>query len=157
MDVIVDVEKDPATKRRTLEVLTARLPQWFGHSESNRHYARQAELLDGWMARVGGRAAGLLLMKQHGPASREIYWLGVDPTFHRRGVGRSLVAAVERQAKNDKVKFLFVMTLHPQVDYEPYQRTRAFYEGMGFDFALPSGQGPVSSSSSPLAYYLKAL
>jgi ribosomal protein S18 acetylase RimI-like enzyme len=157
MDVAITQEKDRASSRHLLERLTERLPQWFGQAESNRHYAEQAERLEGWTARIDGRAVGLLLLKRHSPASAEIYWLGVDPDHHRNGVGRALIEAVEHHLRGERVRFLFVMTLHPDVDYEPYRRTRAFYERLGFAFALASWQGPTGPSSDPLAYYLKSL
>jgi GNAT superfamily N-acetyltransferase len=150
-------ERDSAANRRLLERLTARLPQWFGQAESNRHYAEQAEKLEAWIARLDGQSAGLVLLKRHSATSAEIYWLGVDPGQHRRGVGRALVAALERQLRVEKVRFMFVTTLHPAVDYEPYRRTRVFYESMGFELALSSVQGPVGPSSDPLACYLKLL
>ena len=68
-----------------------------------------------------------------------------------------MIGAVERQLRQEKIKFLFVMTLHPQDPYEPYRRTKLFYERMGFELALSSGQGLATSSSNPLAYYLKPL
>jgi hypothetical protein len=67
-----------------------------------------------------------------------------------------LIGAVERQLRKEKIRFLFVMTLHPEDPYEPYRRTRLFYERMGFELALSSGQALVASSD-PLAYYLKPL
>ena len=157
MGVSIAREKDPAANRRILETLTARLPDWFAQERSNRHYAEQAESLEAWVARIDGQAGGLLLLKRHSPVSAEIYWLGVDPDHHRRGVGRALIGAVERRLKEEKVKFLFVMTLHPQDSYEPYRRTRFFYERMGFELALSSGQGLAAASPNPLAYYLKPL
>jgi ribosomal protein S18 acetylase RimI-like enzyme len=150
-------EKDAAANRRLLEALTARLPQWFAQAESNRHYAEQAERLEAWTARVDGQAAGLLLLKRHSVSSAEIYWLGVDPGHHRRGIGRALIDAVENRLRQERAKFLFVMTLHPDVDYEPYRRTRAFYERLGFSFALATHDGPTGPSSDPLARYLKVL
>jgi ribosomal protein S18 acetylase RimI-like enzyme len=150
-------ERDSAANRRLLEALTARLPQWFAQAESNRHYAEQAEKLEAWVARLDGQAAGLLLLKRHSAASAEIYWLGVDPGHHRRGVGRALIGALERRLRDEKARFLFVTTLHPEVDYEPYRRTRAFYESIGFELALSSAQGPAGPSSDPLACYLKLL
>lgn len=33
------------------------------------------------------------------------------------------------------------MTLHPDDPYEPYQRTRRFYESMGFAFVLSMDNG----------------
>jgi GNAT superfamily N-acetyltransferase len=157
MAVSIAEEKDPARNRGVLETLTARLPEWFGQSEANRHYAEQAEVLAAWSARIDGRAVGLLLLKRHSAVSAEIYWLGVDPDHHRQGIGQALIGAVERRLKEEKIKFLFVMTLHPRDPYEPYRRTRLFYERMGFELVLSSGQGLAASSSNPLAYYLKAL
>ena len=150
-------EKDAAANRRLLEALTARLPQWFAQAQSNRHYAEQAEKLETWIARLDGQAAGLLLLKSHSATSAEIYWLGVDPGHHRRGVGRALIGALEGRLRDEKVRFLFVTTLHPDVDYEPYRRTRAFYQSMGFELALSSARGPAGPSSDPLACYLKLL
>lgn len=157
MDASIALEKDAARNRQILEALTGRLPAWFAQGESNRHYAEQAEILEAWVARIDGQAGGLLLIKRHSSVSAEIYWLGVDPDHHRRGIGRALVGAVERQLRKEKIKFLFVMTLHPEDPYEPYRRTRLFYERMGFELALSSGQALVTSSSDPLAYYLKPL
>lgn len=131
-----------------------RLPQWFGQPEANRHYAEQAEVLDAWAARIDGRARGLLLLKRHGPVSAEIYWLGVDPDHHRQGLGAALVAAVESRLRQEKLRYLFVMTLHPDDPNEPYRRTRAFYERLGFEFAL--ARDPPGSPN-PLSYYLKPL
>ena len=99
----------------------------------------------------------MLLIKRHSPVSAEIYWLGVDPHYHRQGIGKALIGVVERRLREEKIRFLFVMTLHPEDPYEPYRRTRLFYERMGFALALSSGQALTTSSSDPLAYYLKPL
>ena len=69
MDVTVTQEKEPASSRRLLEALTARLPQWFAQADSNRHYAAQSEILESWVACIGRNPAGLLLLKRHNPAS----------------------------------------------------------------------------------------
>jgi ribosomal protein S18 acetylase RimI-like enzyme len=148
MGVSIAREDDPAASRRLLEALTARLAAWFAQPDSNRHYAEQAEILEAWVARMDGSALGLLLLKRHGAASAEIYWLGVEPDYHRQGVGKALIGAVESRLRQERLKYLFVTTLHPDDPYEPYRRTRAFYEGLGFELVL---------SREPLAYYLKPL
>ena len=148
MGVSIAREEDPAASRRLLETLTARLPEWFAQPESNRHYAEQAETLEAWVARLGGSARGLLLLKKHGAVSAEIYWLGVCPDHHRQGIGKALVSAIENRLRQERVKYLVVTTLHPDDPYEPYRRTRAFYERLGFQLLL---------SRDPLAYYLKPL
>ena len=157
MDLRIAEEEDPGRRRRIVERLTGRLPEWFGRPEANRHYAEQAEILEAWVALIEGQPVGLLLLKRHGAVSAEVYWLGIDPRQHRQGIGRSLIAAVEHRLRQERVKFLFVMTLHPADPYEPYRRTRAFYEALGFELALGAAQGPNGSASDPLAYYLKVL
>jgi ribosomal protein S18 acetylase RimI-like enzyme len=155
MGVSIAREEDPAASRRLLEALTTRLPEWFGQPQSNRHYAGQAEVLDAWTARVDGNARGLLLLKRHSAVSAEIYWLAIDPDHHRQGLGRALVGAIEGRLRQEGLKHLFVMTLHPDDPYEPYRRTRAFYERLGFELVLTPN--PPGSSPNPLAYYLKPL
>lgn len=154
MNVVVSIESDPSRKREIHRHLTALLPQWFGQPDSNLRYAEQAEVLTGYVARVEDEARGMLLLKAHSRHSIEVYWLGVDPNWHRAGIGRALVEATCKAAQADGVKFLFVSTLHPRETYEPYQRTRHFYEAMGFQYVLEE-QAP--KEGNPLAYYMKQL
>ena len=148
MGVSIVREEEHAASRRLQEALTARLPEWFAQPDSNRHYAEQAEILDAWTARIDGRSVGLLLLKRHSAISAEIYWLGVDPDHHRRGIGRALIGAIEDRLRHETLKYLFVTTLHPNDPDESYRGTRAFYGRLGFELVL---------SREPLAYYLKSL
>jgi ribosomal protein S18 acetylase RimI-like enzyme len=154
MMLTVSLETDRLAKRRIQEHLSSLLPQWFGKSDANLKYAAQAELLPGYVARLDGEPKGLLLYKTHSAVSAEIYWLGVDPRCHRSGIGRALVEAACGAATSDGVKFLFVCTLHPSRDYEPYQRTRRFYEAMGFRYVL---EEQFPDEKNPLAFYMKFL
>ena len=78
-------------KRELQERLTAMLPQWFGQPKSNARYAMQAEVLEGYIAETEGVGRGLLLLKYISPLSAEVYWMGVDPTCHRSGIGGALI------------------------------------------------------------------
>jgi len=154
MTPVVSLEVDPAQKRRIQEEITQLLPEWFGRPESNLHYAEQAEILPGFVARIAGEAKGLLLLKNVSPLSAEVYWLGVVPALHRSGIGRALIEAASAAAKRDGKEFLFVATLHKSADYEPYERTRLFYETMGFHFVL---EEQMPDPENPSAFYMKVL
>jgi len=154
MKPVVSLEVDPAEKRRIQEAITQLLPEWFGLPHANQHYAEQAARLPGYVARVAGEAKGLLLLKSTGPLSAEVYWLGVVPGAHRSGIGRALIEAASVAAKRDGKEHLFVATLHSSANYEPYQRTRRFYEAMGFIFVL---EEQFPDPENPSAFYMKVL
>jgi GNAT superfamily N-acetyltransferase len=132
----VFLEPNPSRKRDLQERLTAMLPRWFGKADSNAKYALQAEMLDGYVAESGGVPRGLLLLKQSSSMGAEIYWMAVEPACHRSGIGRALVEAAVEAVRTRGVMYLFVATLHPAIPYEPYERTRRFYEAMGFAYVL---------------------
>jgi GNAT superfamily N-acetyltransferase len=154
MGITVSIENNALRKREIQQQLTARLPEWFGQAESNLHYARQAEVLAGYVARIDGEARGMLLLKVCSAISAEIYWMGVDPNCHRVGVGRALIEFACKTAHANGTKFLFVATLHPRELYEPYQRTRRFYEAMAFQYVL---EEQFPRAGIPLAYYMRQI
>jgi N-acetylglutamate synthase-like GNAT family acetyltransferase len=151
----VFLEPSPKRKRELQERLTAELPQWFGLPASNAKYAMLAEILDGYVAECDGTRRGLLLLKYHSQTSAEVYWMGVDPVWHRKGMGRTLVNAAIEDACKRGVQYLFVATLHPDVEYEPFLRTRYFYEAMGFAYA--HAEHFPADPANPIAYYLRQL
>ncbi|MGI6199665.1 MAG: GNAT family N-acetyltransferase [Christensenellales bacterium] len=77
-------------------------------------------------------AVGFLALQRHYPASCEIAVMGVDPAWHRRGVGRALVEAAIARCRAQGVRFLTVKTLDASHPDPGYARTRAFYAAMGF-------------------------
>jgi GNAT superfamily N-acetyltransferase len=108
------------------------LPQWFGLPQSNADYARLADEGPAWLAVEDGEVVGVMLLKPHFERTVEIYLLAVVPARHRAGVGRALVAQAEVWARGRGATFLTVKTRGPSKPYEPYERTRAFYQAMGF-------------------------
>jgi ribosomal protein S18 acetylase RimI-like enzyme len=62
----------------------------------------------------------------------ELTWIAVHPEFHRKGIGRRLVKALEEVLVKVGVSALEVSTVADSVEYEPYARTRSFYHALGF-------------------------
>ena len=108
------------------------LPDWFGIPESNADYARLADEGPAWLAIDDGEVVGVMLLTRRFESAVEIHLLAVVPARHRSGVGRALITAAEAWARGRGARFLTVKTRGPSLPYEPYERTRAFYEAMGF-------------------------
>ncbi len=128
---------DPSDVERILRLL----PDWFGIESSLLEYAaaaRDHQAYLAWLddpAEAGTSArppAGVLLAARHFPCSAEIYLIAVEPGAHRRGLGRTMVQALEADLAADGAEFLAVKTLGPSHPDEGYARTREFYAGLGF-------------------------
>jgi GNAT superfamily N-acetyltransferase len=125
----------------TVDRLLRSLPEWFGIESSIVDYVAAAARLPTYLAwpsegqNAPGperQAVGVLLAARHFPAAAEIYLMAVDLAVHRRGVGRALVAALERDLAGEGVRLLQVKTLGPSEPNAGYQETRLFYQAMGF-------------------------
>ncbi|MBI4732189.1 MAG: GNAT family N-acetyltransferase [Chloroflexi bacterium] len=78
----------------------------------------------------GGRVLGYSC---YGPRSLtsgtyDLYWIAVDSTIHRGGVGRRLLAATEEAVRKLGGRLLFVETS----GLPKYEPTRQFYLGTGY-------------------------
>lgn len=112
--------------------LLDRLPSWFGIPEANAAYIHSATELPAFVARAGIEPIGLLLWHRHFPEAAEIHLLAVDPEWHRRGVGRALVAALRDELDDGECRVLQVKTLGPSNPDPGYADTRKFYRAAGF-------------------------
>jgi GNAT superfamily N-acetyltransferase len=124
-------DRRPGESRDCEEILRA-LPDWFGIESALVDYVRSTEELPTLIAEHEGAVAGFLTWKVHNASSAEIYVMGVRPEHHRRGVGRALVDRAEERLRASGIEFLQVKTLGPSRPWEPYERTRRFYERVGF-------------------------
>jgi ribosomal protein S18 acetylase RimI-like enzyme len=119
----------PDDLRRIIDTLD---PEWFGMPEENAAYVEKAKTLTNVVAREGDEVVGLCLLLTHSARSVEIDFLGVPRERHRQGIGQLLLAHIERDLSLAGVRLLHLKTFGPSVPNEPYERTRAFYERMGF-------------------------
>jgi GNAT superfamily N-acetyltransferase len=112
--------------------ILAELPQWFGLPQSNAEYAQAAERELAWVAEDAGEILGLMVLMDHGFSAIDVHLLAVRPRAHRRGVGKALIAQALAVTRASGKPYLTVKTQGPSAGYEPYARTRAFYEAVGF-------------------------
>lgn len=61
----------------------------------------------------------------------DLYWLAVDPSARRLGVGRKLLAAVEEELRGQRGRRLYIETS----GRETYREARRLYESFGCELA----------------------
>ena len=108
------------------------LPEWFGIPQSNAGYAEAAEREQAWVAEESAGALGLIVLIDHGFSALDVHLLAVRAHAHRRGVGKALIGQARAVTLGLGKPYLTVKTQGPSAKYEPYERTRAFYEAVGF-------------------------
>jgi ribosomal protein S18 acetylase RimI-like enzyme len=58
----------------------------------------------------------------------DFYWLGVDPAFQKQGIGKALMAQVEKEIRDKKGYLLIIETS----SNEDFSLPRAIYESFGY-------------------------
>jgi ribosomal protein S18 acetylase RimI-like enzyme len=119
------------------------LPYHFGDPDGRRQCSEAVRASPGLVALREGRVIGFLTVVHHFEATSEITWMAVHADHRDQGVGRALVRRLTGQLRAEGRRLLLVLTLS-SLDDEPgvadgYQRTRAFYQAVGF---LPARELP---------------
>lgn len=108
------------------------LPQWFGMEQSIVNYGVDLTHLPTFVAEVNRETVGFLTLKIHTVYAAEIWVMGVHPEYHRRGIGKALLAKAERYLQQQGKEYLQVKTISAADSSPSYAKTRAFYEAVGF-------------------------
>ena len=115
----------------TLKIMNS-LPKWFSPPEDIRKKSVLHREMAFFAAFHENQVIGFIVLKIHNEYTAEIFNLGVLEEYHRQGVGHALLTAAENYCRENGHKFITVKTLDSSVDYEPYERTRAFYRKNDF-------------------------
>ena len=124
--------KEKSVKREIVSSILDHLPDWFGIEESKREYVEESMEMPLWAAYENEIAVGFIVLKQHNQYSAEIYVMGVEVEYHRKGIGKLLFKQCCEWCKNNSIEYLQVKTLdesRPDINYE---KTRNFYKALGF-------------------------
>lgn len=123
------IDKDLKTSI-TLKIMKS-LPKWFSPPEDIEKKSVLHRDMPFFAAFYEGNVIGFIALKIHNEYTVEMFNLGVLEEYHRQGVGSALLAAVESYCRENNFKFITVKTLDSSAEYEPYERTRAFYRKSG--------------------------
>ena len=125
---ITDSDLKTSITHRIMSSLTA----WFSPSEDIEQKAIMHKEMPFFAAFDEGKDIGFIALKVHNEYTVEIFNFGVLEKYHRKGVGQAIFNSVELYCKEKGCKFITVKTLDSSSEYEPYERTRAFYLKNGF-------------------------
>ena len=126
----VQIRDGTKTDQEAVLSISKALPQWFsekGISEIAQDLAYERVLV----AEENSEIKGFLSYFTYNGVGH-LAWIGVLPENHRQGIGRKLVQEFENRMAADGIQVLELKTLSDSEDYEFYERTRRFYEKMGF-------------------------
>lgn len=128
---IVKVEDVELKKQISGKVLN-KLPEWFGIPESTKEYIEESSVMNFWAAYDGEEPIGFIAIKINNKYTSEIYVVGIEEEYHRKGIGKRLFDEVYKWCKNENYEFLQVKTLDESRENVAYEKTRKFYKAIGF-------------------------
>jgi len=108
------------------------LPEWFNAPGLERMTVDLHNQM-GAVAAVDGDVVGFVTWLSRADIG-EIGWIAVAPDRHRHGIGAHLLEFAGDRLRRSGATEVQVETLGESIDYEPYERTRAFYRAAGFRY-----------------------
>lgn len=123
---------DSQEKMKISADILKKLPEWFGIPEAVDDYINYSSNMPLFAVYFQSKAVGFIVIKENNQYTAEIYVMGVDPNYHRRGIGRTLVSGIIKWCREQGYEYLQVKTLDESHPDKNYARTRKFYEAMGF-------------------------
>ena len=91
----------PARRGEIAEKILRALPDWFGIEQSTREYVETSRGLPLCAVIDRAKPLGFAALKIHNAYSAEIYVMGVLPSYHRQGLGRTLMDACKAYCPGD--------------------------------------------------------
>jgi len=130
------------------------LPKWFGIEQAILDYAKSCETMETYVVEESSTVVGFITLNRRSRATAEIHCMAVRPEFHGKGIGRALVDYAERLLVERRYEFFEVKTVGPSRPNAEYERTRGFYEHMGF---RPLEENDLLGPDSPCLIMVKYL
>jgi len=132
MEYIIKEIVDNDLKSEYSDLILRKLPEWFGNVKSLQEYVNTVYKYPFWAAFFNDKCIGFFSCKIHYNRTGDIYVCGIDPQFHRKGIGTLLYNELEKYCIKSNCEYIIVKTLCESVKYEPYLQTIKFYKKIGF-------------------------
>ena len=146
---------EPLSKSQICNDILRALPSWFGIESSIVEYVNDVQDMPFYTAYDNDRPVGFAAIKRHNDYTAEVCVMGVLKEYHRKGIGRRLIALCEEYCASNKMPFLTVKTLDESRESKSYEKTRKFYLSVGF---LPLEVFPLLwDESNPCLFMAKSI
>ncbi len=130
MNIVKASKKD---KQKALKIASS-LKDWFT-TDALKNMSLDFEMNNLVVAKEQNKVVGFLCYSSFS-GKMLLMWLGVDPSWHGKGVGTNLLSWLEDEARRLGLYSIEVETLPDEIEYEPYEKTRNFYYKNGFKRVL---------------------
>jgi len=111
----------------------AGLGDWFAIPTATDAYLADLERLPTWVAVLDDRVVGFVSVTRSAPRAFEVHVLAVAIGRHGQGIGAALMGQAERWAALIGGRFMQVKTLGPSRADPHYEKTRSFYQRLGYE------------------------
>ena len=128
----LEIKEITEDRGRICNELLRSLPLWFGIESAIRQYVLDVEGMPAFVAYFGERSVGFVSLNLRNQWTAEIHVMAIHPEFHRKGIGRNLLAVSEDYLRERRYEFLSVKTISPSSQSKEYEITRRFYFSVGF-------------------------
>ena len=128
----INIEFTSSDQSKHVEKILRSLPEWFGIEESLIKYVEASKEKPLFIAKHKENIVGFLMLERHFKESAEVFCMGVLPSYHRQGIGRSIQHSCEKYLKKDGAITIQVKTISPEKKDPYYLKTLKFYKAMGF-------------------------
>lgn len=122
----------PDEKSNICNDMLKALPNWFGVEASIVDYVEQVKKMPFYAAFDSVNPVGFVAIKVHNSFAAEVCVMGVLKEYHRQGIGKQLIKSCETYCKENGIEFLTVKTLDQSRESKSYEKTRLFYQSVGF-------------------------
>ena len=129
---IIEIHDNNKKMEYTNKILR-KLPEWFGIEKSLLEYVNTVSKYPFWAAFKNENCIGFISGKIHYYRTGDIYVCGIDPKYHRKGIGTLLYKEAEEYFIKNNCKYVIVKTLSEIDSDENYEKTRKFYKKVGFE------------------------
>ncbi|MBN9542910.1 MAG: GNAT family N-acetyltransferase [Alphaproteobacteria bacterium] len=112
--------------------ITIQLPEYFGIMEANENYFNGIFQKTNFAAKYNNEYVGLLSLEFPYSNNSNVYWMGILPNYHNKGIGKKLLQYASKYSLEKGTASITVETLSPNQNDHNYYKTYQFYRSFGF-------------------------